>query len=325
MHGPKTVQAVCTAALLLLATALPLKAAETHHRNVHLELFGGSQYMTGDSQFSIGGLVQTRSGEIPLNRTLSELDFPLDVWLWSVGGTLEVAQRFNFGALYSENITDDAGTVTDADFGVFRFGGASPPSATDTSLDIFSQSDASLDARMLDLSAEYGFYKLKNWTLRVGFLYTYQKFEYDVSNLRQQFPSLGALGGVEFVSGPVARYEVEYKIPMVTLGLHLAGGKRFGLDARFGYAWQATAEDRGDWLLRDLVLIGDTDGPAYRFSLKGRFDITQSWFVKAGVAYLKVDADGTQNQFVHDRFQATIDDRIEIDQTLVDVMFGFRF
>lgn len=325
MNGRKMARVIFAAAILLFVSALPLKAAEARKSNVHLELFGGSQYMTGNSKFTIGGLIQTPSGEIPLNRTLSELEFPLDVWLWSVGAELEVVQRFNFRVNYRENITDDAGTVTDSDFGVFRLQGASSPFATDTSLDIYSQSDASLDAKLLDLSAAYGFYKLKNWTLRIGFLYTYQKFEYDLNNLRQQFPSLGTLAAEKFISGTVAYYEVEYKIPMVTIGAHFAGGKRFGLDARFGYAWQTTAEDRGDWLLRDLVLIGDTDGPAYRFSLNGHFNITPHWFVKAGVEYLKVNADGTQNQFAHDRFQATIDDNIQIDQTLADVTLGFRF
>jgi len=307
--------AVIATVMVMLTCSFGWAQQSQQNRIVHLELTAGGEYMTGHSDYSIGS-----------SRTISELDFPLDVWLWSIGGRLKVVDRFNLGIRYRGNISNDPGTVTDSDFGIFSGQGISLPTVTGTSLDIFSETDASLDANLLDVMAEWGFYKRSHWTFLIGFAYTYQKFSYDLSNIVQQYPSLPGIPP-QSVEGPIAEYEVKYKIPMVTGGIAFGGNSRLGLEARFGYSWKAKAEDHGNWFSRSpaLTFDGDNDGPAYRFSFRAHYDLTPNWFLGTGVEYLKVDADGTQTQMRNGRFSASIDQSIDTEQTNVILQAGFRY
>jgi opacity protein-like surface antigen len=308
--------AVGAAVLALLACPPGWAQDPQQNRIVHLELTAGGDYMTGHSDYSIGG-----------SSTISELHFPLDVWLWSIGGRLTVLDRFNFGIRYRGNISNDPGTVTDSDFGVFSRQGISLPTVSPNSLDLYSETEASLDADLLDLYAEWGFFKRADWTFLIGFAYTYQKFSYDLSNIVQHYPSLPGIPPVS-IQGSIAEYEVKYKIPMITGGITFGGGKsRFGMEARFGYSWYAKAEDHGNWFSRQpaLTFDGDNDGPAYNFSLNAHYDLTPNWFLGAGVEYLKVDADGTQTQTLGGRGTATVDQDIDTEQTSVILQAGFRY
>ncbi len=285
-------------------------------RVVHLELTAGGDYLTGHSDYSIGG-----------GQPISALHFPLDVWLWSVGGRLSVMERFNFGIRYRGNITNDPGSTTDSDYGVFRRAGVSLPTVSAYSLDIYSETEASLDADLLDAYAEWGFYRRADWTFLVGFKYTYQKFRYDMSNIVQSYPSLPGIPAFS-LQGPIANYEVKYKIPLITAGITYGGDKsRFGMEARFGYSWYAKAEDNGNWFSRQppLIFSGDSDGPAYNLSFNARYNITPNWFLNAGVEYLKVDADGTQTQILGGGYTATTNQDIDTEQTSIMLQAGFRF
>ncbi len=317
MRRHRSYEAAIAAAFLVLSLCAPAwSQGPQQNRIVHLELTAGGDYLTGHSDYSIGG-----------GQPISALHFPLDVWLWSVGGRLSVKERFNFGIRYRGNITDDPGKVTDSDYGIFSGGGVSLPTVSPHSLDIYSETDASLDADLLDAYAEWGFYKRADWTFLIGFKYTYQKFSYDMSNIVQNYPSLPGIPPLT-IAGPIAAYEVKYKIPLVTAGITYGNGQsRFGLEARFGYSWYAKAEDNGNWFTRQPAFnfSGDSDGPAYNLSFNARYNITPNWFLNAGVEYLKVDADGTQTQMPDGGFAATTSQDIDTEQTSVILQAGFRY
>ena len=330
----KTLQLLICGAICIILTMTV--AAENPKIDVNL----GTGMLRGDTTYQIGGTVTgPYYGTEELHFPISELAFPLNVYMVSAEGYIEFAERLQVAARVNKNITNDAGKMEDSDWGLWHIGTElphMPPGyycrstyCTSDSLDVFSESDSDLKALIMDINLSYKFYKQLNWSLMAGLGYIYQNFDYEVSNLDQWYPSYYDYFevdlGHDYESGKVGTYEVTYSIPYIELGAQLTFLDSLGVEASFGYAPVVNVEDEDHHLLRDKVSKGEGDGTGSFVSVEGRYAFGENWFVTLEADYTKIETEGKTKSFFDGRYDHTIDEKIESEQTSVTLSIGYGF
>jgi outer membrane protease len=281
----------------------------------------------GDTTYQIGGTVVTPLGSGQVHFPISELEFPLDVWMVSVEGSKEFAEKWKVSVGVKKNITGDAGKMKDSDWGAYFLDGYAW--AEKDTLDIYSESDAELDALIMDINLRYRFYEKPSWAFFAGLGYIHQNFDYEISNLNQWYPSstyyFGADLPHDFVSGKVLTYEITYSIPYIEIGLQGAFKKNFSVETSIGYSPIVDAEDEDVHILRDRVSEADCEGDAILFSLRARFDFSKNWLVMAEFDYTKIEVDGTSKTYDRGAYSHTIDQEITSEQFFGGFSVGYAF
>ena len=293
----------------------------------------GTGYLTGDIQYQIGGKVVTASGEAEVPFPISELKFPLDAFM--VKGTVAVdfAERWSLMASVATNITDDTGKMEDSDWGYFS------SSSADT-LDIYSESDTEMDALLLEGKATFMFYQgyygqdslngISNRDIMFSFFagvgYKYQKFDFDVSDLDQWYPSHPELPHT-ITSGLVLTYEAEYQIPYLELSMEMNVGEKFLMEFGVAYAPLVDFQDEDNHILRDDVFISDHDwdGDAWFVSLKGRYAFTRHWFMEIDVEAMQIESEGPSDGYHGGVWDHTIDQEVKTEQYSAYLSIGCGF
>lgn|GEM_PF-319713 len=292
-----------------------------------IDIMVGIGKLIGDTTYRIGGTVATPSGGYELHFPISELEFPLDVFMVSIEGSIEFAETWKASVGVKKSITSDAGKMKDSDWGYYFLEGY--PWAEQDTLDICSESDADLDALIIDINLRYKFYQKSSWAFFAGLGYMRQYFDYEVSNLDQWYPSdyyyFGVDPGHDYVSGKVLTYEVLYSIPYMEIGTQLKSKGELSVEASLGYSPIVDAEDEDNHILRSKVSEGDCDGDAIFFSLKGRYNFPRKWFLALQFDYTTIDTDGTQKQYTDGVLTAIIDQEIESKQILTVLSIGCTF
>ena len=289
-----------------------------------VDLTVGLGQLFGDTTYQIGGRVDTPSGSYDYHFPISELEFPLDVYMASLEGSIGFAERWKVCASVKKNITEDAGRMKDSDWGVpFE-----DPPGSDTwwwygpdSLDVYSESDAELDALILDINLRYMFFK----RLFVGLGYIHQNFEYECSLIRQWSPS--GLSGYDYTGtgGVALKYEVTYSIPYFEVVYIGKATDNFTVELSLGYSPIVNVEDEDQHLLRSKVNEGDCEGTALLCSLEGRYDFTKNWFITLGLDYKKIETDGRSKASFFGVYDHTIDLEIESKQVYAALTAGYAF
>lgn len=327
--------------LLAFVMALGL-AAPVAAGNAQFDLWLRTGMLKGDSTYTIGGSISDNQGNSDeIWDPLSELKWPLDVVLISLGGRAGIG-RFSVSGAITTNATSDAGYMEDSDWGAYyaAFGPNPAPgfSFNTASKDIFSITSTDLEALIVDVRARYTWWQGPKFSTSVGLGLQHQQFSIVASDLAQYSPSFYSYGldrvfpadpfaAVE--PGPVIDYEVTYTIPFVELAGLCRFGKLLSLEAALGYSPLVRARDRDDHLLRYKLSEGSDSGSAWLFDLKLRLQATKHWFASVGVSGLFVDTSGTQNQFFYDGensgLRITIDQTITSSQTSGSFEIGYSF
>ena len=334
MHRSGIVITVIAACLLLLP-ALSGNAAPSASRDPGEGSVGiGLGYLNGNTLYHIS--VSDATGGVE-----SELEFPLEAMLFGlafgyVGRDDKGLERFSLQLQWFMNADRGSGVLKDSDWlwgkpEIDLVGTAHP------GLDIYSESDISLKAHIIDLRASYNAWQSGRWCIGplAGFLY--EKFSFDASNVNQVGYGPYAGGYTLFSPGPVLTYEATYAIPY--LGVH--AGSRFGSSlsatADVGYTPVASAWDKDDHLLRSKISEGSTMGSAYLITLAAQWEPWNDHFLQLSGQYVGISTTGTQTQtWYADETTSTgtipagttisgINDRIESHQTSATLVYRYRF
>ena len=280
---------------------------------LHLTL--GAEKWEGDTTYQIGGTVSTPSATYEYHFPISELEFPLDVYMISLSGSIEITKKLFMSAGVKKNVTDDSGKMKDSDWMTL---------SNPDQLDIYSESDAELDALIIDVNLRYRFFEKPGWSFSAGFGYLYQNFDYECSLIRQWSPS--GLSGYDYTgSGEVGlTYEVKYSIPYMEIGAQFKT-KDFSVETTLGYSPFVTAKDEDHHILRSKVNKGDCDGDAIFFSLKGQYDFFNNWFLTLGLEYTKIETEGESDAYFYGVYDHTIDEEIFSEQKVIALTVGYVF
>ncbi len=273
--------------------------------------------LSGDTTYQIGGRYDTPSESGTYHFPISKLEFPLDIWMISIEESKEfVKKKLKVSVGAKKNYTHEAGKMEDSDWLTI---------ANPSQLDIFSQSDAYLDALILDINVSYRFFETPHWSLIAGVGYRYQNFDYECKLNRQGSPS--GLPGYDYTgTGSVdLTYEVTYSIPYIEIGTQYIFKSKWRLDASLGYSPIVHAEDLDVHVLRAKISEGDCDGDAILFSLKGQYAVSRSWFFGLRLDYTYINTNGRQKQYTDGAWSGTINQEIKSEQLFGVFFAGYAF
>jgi len=323
--------ALVIAVCLVLAPSMPAFAAPSIDKQADEGSVGiGLGYLRGSTLYHISAYDATGGIE-------SELEFPLDTLLFVLEGgyvsrNAKGQDAFKIGLQWSTNLGSGSGKLKDSDWISGTAETAAPPNGLGLpphpGLDIYSESDITLKANIIDIRASYNIWPSEG--LAIGPLggLLYQKFNFDASNVHQTGYGPYAPGYTGSVPGRVLTYEVTYFIPYLGVHSELIVSKSFQAFLDLGFSPWASAEDKDDHVLRQKVSKATTSGNAYLAAIAAQWDIQDNNFFLIRGQYLNIDTKGTQTQTFYDGSGAVftgIDDKITSKQMTATVQFNHRF
>ncbi len=278
----------------------------------------GVEMMTGETSYAIGAPFSfpdgsTAQGYFPL----SELEWPLDIWLARISAGVGVGQNWRINGMIKTAVTDPNDPMTDRDW--------LHPS-NPGQLDVYSTSDISgFSAFIFDLDVEWTFMQQNSWRLFTGIGYQYQKYEYDGSLVHQYSPS-GQFGYEYFGNGVLTTtYKITYSMPYILVGTEYQITPAFVITGSLAYSSFVTAEDEDDHLLRGRVATGEMDGDSYMIDFYGNYEFESSWFVEGGISYTKIEVDGDMDISMYGVHVLPEREEVESSQTSAYLSLGYHF
>ena len=280
-------------------------------RDDNSSISAGLALMQGDTTYQIGGeveLADNGSGEVRF--PISELIFPLDVYIATFNGKFQLNENWKLTLGVKKNISTASGKMEDSDWGFLYMQGE--PGADPDSLDIYSKSDAKVDLIIAEIGARYYFsrktYKHSEVSFFVGGKYIYHNFDFDISNVDEWYPSQPDEPHTQ-VDGKVLTYEVTKHIPAVIIGTELLSKQKFSFDAYLGFSPLVTVEDKDNHLLRSKISKAECDGDATLISLSGSYKFHPQWTIDLRFDYISIDTKGHQKQYRDGDYLATIEQK----------------
>lgn len=323
----------------LLAFVLALLAAgPVAAEGSQFDIWLGPKLLRGDSTYTIGGDFSDNQGnQGHVRNPLSELKWPLDLVLVSLGGRADIGSFSVLGEI-TTNVTGDAGHMEDSDWGVYYDWSDGNPYFDPSSKDVFSTSTTDANALIADIRGRYTVWQGARFSTAVGLGLRYQKFSIVASDLFQYSPTFytyhldtvfSSDPFAAVANGPVIKYEVTYVIPFAELSGLYRFGTKVSLAGSLGYSPLVRAKDRDDHLLRSKLSEGSDHGSAWLFDLKLRLQATEHWFAALGASGLFVDTSGTQNQSFYGGenagYEDTIGQTITSSQLCGSLDIGYSF
>jgi hypothetical protein len=277
----------------------------------------GIDKMSGNTTYQIGGKVDTPEGSGYQRFPTSELEFPLNVYMYTIEGNAKLFENWKIDCNYSWNIGKDAGKMKDSDWGIWYYDLDGWPDPD--SLDIYSKTDAELKARITDANISYMFLRIRSSNLisflYVGAGYLYQTFDFKVRNLDQWYPSMNDYAGYDIghdrVSGLVGTYKVTTKIPYFALSLEMNYREILYIDMSLGYSPFVKVNDEDHHLLREPPIVSKAkcEGDAKLFSIGVRCFMPRIVFVKIKYEFSSVNTDGREKAWEGGVYSYTIDQK----------------
>lgn len=216
----------------------------------------------------------------------SELEFPLDVVMFSAALKFTIKERFIFGITAKTDVVEPNDDMIDKDWIT-----TSNPSR----LDIYSNSTIKeFEAYEWDFQLLYKIINSNKGSLYLGNGYKHQNWYWDAVLLHQYSPS--GLPGYDYTGSPgdssCILYEIDYDIPYVQVGGDLLLGKSFALEMNVAYSPWLKAQDKDQHVCRTKVNEGDLKGDYYMGNLQFSYHFGPGLSVSSGYQYTFIEADG---------------------------------
>lgn len=256
---------------------------------MQLDLALGLEAMSGESKYAIGGAA-VRADGLRSNEMfpMSELEWPLDIWLARVDAGWTLSPLWRINGILKTSLSEPDNHIIDRDW------------LTDSMpwrVDVYSESAvSSFDALILDVDLEWTFWQQGLWSAYAGAGWQHQSFEYDGALLFQKSPS--GLTGFNYQGNGAkgVSYELNVSMPYLLVGSEYQLTPRLRLAGSLAFAPLIGVEDETMLPLRSKTASGDMDGTAWLLDLAGIYYLEPQWFLKAGLNHVKIDADGDQHQ-----------------------------
>ena len=252
-------------------------------------MWGGVGAWGGDVTYQIGGTVTLSDGTTEkVNDPLSELKWPLDVAVLTMGSRLVYQQRIELFADGMVSISDPSSKMEDSDWTESWAPGYKT---------IYSESDTELNAYAFDAGMRVWFINRQMETpgrlrfgLGAGLIYQYMDWK---TTTTEQW-TLGQYS--EF--SDAGTYNVKMVMPYVELAGEMQA-KSFRLLAGIGLAPWVSAKDEDDHKLRYIKSTTDTTGYGIKGRLEGRFYFTKQFFMAGELRAMYYKTDGTEKDHIY--------------------------
>lgn len=289
----------------LILACLLMSAGQNTAYAVILELSGGVEKMYGYTTYQIGGHIDTPEESGDLHFPLSELIFPLDVYMSALQAGITFCEDFKFSGIIKNSITSDAGLMEDSDWGVpweDPVGSGTYHSNGPDSLDIYSESDTSVDAFIFDFNFTYRFLNIGQGLklmMSVHNGYMYQKLNFECrliqqwdyrenAPVQQDYTGDGSIG---------LAYDVDKYIHYIGVNLGFMTGDIFQAEVKASFAPIVMVRDVDYHILRSKRSDGNCNGYGWLISAAGQFNMGAWLFVIVQYDFVSTDTDGLQKQY----------------------------
>ncbi len=286
----------------------------------------GPEAYYGYTLYQIGGEIIEPDGS--KSRTwfpLSELKFPLNVYMFSGDIKGEIFEKYIFHINIKKNITEDAGKMKDSDWGIF--------SNNPNSLEIYSESDARLNAFIINTDFQVKTFTKSIFSLLAGAGFLYQNFQFDIRNCNQTSVNPLYQG---YVPGKVLTYKIDYYIPYMEITPCLNINEKIKIMHSIAVSPYVIAKDVDDHLLRYKKSKGDARGVAFITTLKTEFYLIPVVYFNLTLNYTYIYAEGWQKQYQYKEYYdgtetipvgpiGKIQNKIKSSQYSAGINAGVRF
>lgn len=304
--------------VMVMALSFTVSFAGEQNAFPAIEATAGVEKVNGDMVLQAGGnMVRADGGTLNAHFPVSEMTWPVDAWLGRIGlgATIHTSLRVNASIQKELSRPGDAMVYRD-------WLTLSDPDR----LDVYSESDISdFDATVMDFDVAWDLVQRETFSLQGGLGYRRQKYAYAANPLFQYSPS-GLPGAERRGDGSAGlKYAISSNIPYVFAGLEYALFNRLSLSARVAYSpWVDTGDRLTHVYYDNLVSNGDMEGDAIIADVSARYDLTASSFIRAGMNYTKIDADGIMSTVLPQGVE-TIEEESETNLTSVYLRAGVSF
>lgn len=282
-----------------------------------------TQKLEGFSSYTIGGITDTNTNQIIFHFPVSELKFPLNIYVGKIQIEGNLTNRLRFSLNGSKNINRSSGKLEDSDW-------LTPKS---TQKDIYSESDTQLNAWGVDGKLSYLIKKMNysnhhdtRYTFSLG--YNYQNYAFEAHDLEQSYPSDPTKENV-IQAGKVITYKVVSKVPFWEFGVEHRFRNTFG-SISLGYAPHIKLQDRDDHILRAKLAEGNLTGQIQFLTVGLQHYFTHHWSGFLGYKHQIIQSRGKQKQSRYEDTKegnaghiADLDQKV--DSELSSLTFGFAY
>lgn len=262
-------------------------------KKINFDFTTGMEKLSGYTRYQIGGFFVNPDGTY--GRTyfpLSELKFPLNVYMVSANSAVTVLEKIKIDFCFKKNFTSRAGKMKDSDWGI--------RSNNSSSLEIFSESDSRLNFYSIDSCLSYILFNKEIISLNIGMRFLYQYFSFDISNLNQwdYFPSTGQTQ-YTVVDGKVLTYKAKYYIPYMHFSSCIVLDSSFYITAVLDFSPVVVAKDFDDHILRGKSMKGKSNGSSFHLSLNAKYYFNKIVYIGLALDHIWIDCTGTQTQYYY--------------------------
>lgn len=276
----------------------------------------GTELMNGDSTYQIGGKCEPASvcdynGRFPI----SKLEFPMNMILATFRMQGE-SEKLNFDLQLKKSILSTAAKFKDSDW---------ITNINPNQIDVYSESDSTIDAFILDASLDYKVTSISNDIKNyIGLGYIKQNLYFEAENTVQEYPSNPSTPSVT-IPGLTITYKVDYNIFYLYYRAYYNIDSNTRFNVKIGYSPSVIITDLDNHVIRNRITKGKLNGYAniLDFSIDFRLD-SESKF-NFNIHYMGVTADGRQTQATNGRYTGTIDEKITSSQTSLGVKYYYLF
>ncbi len=286
--------------------------------------------------YQIGGSTASRDGYNNYHFPISELKFPLNVYMFYTNLNLTFVDRITIHYALHVSLNNNVGTMVDSDWVPY------PSIKT-----IYSESDARLDAIFNEVDLIARLFTVSFFSLKIGAGFMHQYMNFWCSNLEQESiydsHSPTYIGNPQFIklNGKCITYELQYYMltlqltPVFTIPI---GKGTLEIITAIRFSPYVIAKDIDDHILRGKISKNDTVGAAFMPVLRISYMFYNRIFITAKFDYLYLAAKGEQKQSYYNPFLdpytitnyipgwfATIDSRIKSEQVSVSIGAGYSF
>jgi hypothetical protein len=280
------------------------------------------------TRYQIGGTMITRQGIGISHFPISELKFPLDVFMFYLNMNLNILDYLTIHCNVRKNIHNYVGKLKDTDWIPY------PGFRT-----IYSESDARLNGVITDIDIIARFFSIAFFSLKVGVGFMHQYLYYWCSNTKQTSiytdtpPYIGSPQYMA-VQGKVITYEIQYYITTLQMAavFSFLGHLEIVLSIRFSPYLKA--KDIDDHLLRAKKSKSDAEGSAFMPFIRIRYLFDSRVFIATKLEYINLKTRGKQTQSYYlpmreanyiPGWYARLDVRHKSEQVTVSLGAGYSF
>ena len=280
------------------------------------------------TRYQIGGKMVTRQGVGISHFPISELKFPMDVFMYYLNMNLNILDYLTIHFNVKKNLHNYVGKMKDTDWIPY------PGIKT-----VYSESDTRLNSVITDIEIITRFFSISFFSLKVGAGFMHQYLYYWCSNTKQTSiytdtpPYIGTPQYL-VINGKVITYEVQYYITtlQITPVFTILGRLEIMIAIRFSPYLKA--RDIDDHILRAKKSKSDAEGSAFMPFLKIRYLFDNRVFITTKLEYINLKTRGKQTQSYYlpvkeadyiPGWYARLDVRHKSEQVTVSLGAGYSF